>query len=295
MRRFVYLDTDALNSYLAQIYGGLTEKTETETQSAKSVTKQGSHTVSVDGQIDAKIFGKGVEGKLDYTLEKLKGTNNTDLIKDVQTKIVHDNAFEQLMLYLINEGLICKPPENKIGDFVELEDSFFILDLDYYKNLFEPKGYIEYLQQIQGNNTRNEIEKKSQEELNRDQQRNNSKNIEKIIKETVEKSRAEYKNIHDLINMIISVVPYKRMLCIGEYLLVINDVYCRDSIEMLSFKYGGKIKVLGYITNKIVGDEQQEGLSVFAGVSASINTMMKIFFDKNEDLFVVHPIAIYYE
>lgn len=58
MRRFVYLDTDALNSYLAQIYGGLTKQTETETQSASSVTKQGSHKVGAESQISAKLFGK---------------------------------------------------------------------------------------------------------------------------------------------------------------------------------------------------------------------------------------------
>lgn len=236
-----------------------------------------------------------MEGKLDYTFERLKGTNNTELIKDVQTKIIHDNAFEQLMSFLSNEGLISKPPKNDIGDFIELEDSFFILDLDYYKNLFEPKGFIEYLQQMQANNIRAEFEKKAQDELSREQQRSSLKQIEKLTKDTIEKNKEEYQNVHSIINMIISVVPYKRMLCIGEYLLVINDIYCRDSIEMLSFKYGGKIKVLGYITNKIAEENQHDGLSVFAGVSSSINTIMKLFFDKKEDLFVIHPIAIYYE
>ena len=33
MRRFIYLDTDTLNSYIAQIYDGLVQTQETEIQS----------------------------------------------------------------------------------------------------------------------------------------------------------------------------------------------------------------------------------------------------------------------
>ena len=37
-------------------------------------------------------------------------------------------------------------------------------------------------------------------------------------------------------------------------MVVLNDKYMRDNIDMTSFKFGGKIKVLGYITNKITTD-----------------------------------------
>ena len=33
MRRFIYLDTDTLNSYIAQIYDGLVQSQETQSQS----------------------------------------------------------------------------------------------------------------------------------------------------------------------------------------------------------------------------------------------------------------------
>ena len=40
MRRFIYLDTDTLNSYIAQIYDGLVQTQETETQSSQTANKQ---------------------------------------------------------------------------------------------------------------------------------------------------------------------------------------------------------------------------------------------------------------
>ena len=41
MRRFIYLDTDTLNSYIAQIYDGLVQTQETETQPSQATDKNG--------------------------------------------------------------------------------------------------------------------------------------------------------------------------------------------------------------------------------------------------------------
>ena len=77
--------------------------------------------------------------------------------------------------------------------------------------------------------------------------------------------------------------------------LVLNGTYMRDDINMASFKYGGKIKVLGYITNKIGDASLTENLPEFAQFGASMNDVMLTFFTKDTSLNIVHPIAIYYE
>ena len=59
MRRFIYLDTDTLNSYLAQIFDGLIQSEDSETQHQKKVNKQNSVTTSLAGKIALKLFGKG--------------------------------------------------------------------------------------------------------------------------------------------------------------------------------------------------------------------------------------------
>lgn len=41
-------------------------------------------------------------------------------------------------------------------------------------------------------------------------------------------------------------------MCVSNYLVVLNEQYLRDDLSTVAFKYGGKIKVVGYITNKVV-------------------------------------------
>ena len=128
MRRFIYLDTDTLNSYIAQIYDGLVQTQETETQSSQATDKQSEYTSDLGADADLKVFGKGIEGKMDFTYRHLKETSNTELISDVQTKLLHDNAFDQLMNYLNkNEHL----SNHNIGDFIEINDEFYIMETNY--------------------------------------------------------------------------------------------------------------------------------------------------------------------
>ena len=105
MRRFIYLDTDTLNSYIAQIYDGLVQSQETQSQSETTVDKQSERTSNLEAGADLTVFGKGIEGKMDFTYRHLKDTSNTELISDVQTKLLHDNAFDQLMNYLNSNNL----------------------------------------------------------------------------------------------------------------------------------------------------------------------------------------------
>ena len=58
MRRFIYLDTDTLNSYLAQIYDGLIQNENLEAQYKKSTKKQNSVTTSLAGKIAFKLLEK---------------------------------------------------------------------------------------------------------------------------------------------------------------------------------------------------------------------------------------------
>ena len=115
MRRFIYLDTDTLNSYIAQIYDGLIQTQETETQSSQISDNQSECASNIGAGTDLKVFGKGIEGKIDFTYRHLKDTSNTELISDVQTKLLHDNAFDQLMNYLNKNNLLSN---HNTSDFI---------------------------------------------------------------------------------------------------------------------------------------------------------------------------------
>lgn len=292
MRKFIYLDTDTLNSYLAQIFNGLPQNQELETSKEKKREKQNRFSRNLGGQIAFKLLGKGVDATAEATYEHLKTVADDEMVKDVQTKIMHDNAFNEFATYIQDQALLSG---NGIGDFVSIEDKFYIFDIAFYQNLFRENGFVSLLKEIQKNNIKKEAEQKVQE-LNRDQQRN--KNLQKQVKEIVDtqtaKNQEEFSVTEKLIDMIASIIPYPQIICISNYLVVLNEKYLRDDLSTAAFKYGGKIKVVGYITNKVM-DENSTPISAFAGIGDSINAIMKIFFEKADEMYIVHPIAIYYD
>lgn len=73
MRRFIYLDTDTLNSYLAQIYDGLIETQSIENNKVKSKSKKNGVSLGMGANIALKLFGKGIDatgnGQYEYFRE----------------------------------------------------------------------------------------------------------------------------------------------------------------------------------------------------------------------------------
>ena len=294
MRRFIYLDTDTLNSYLAQIFDGVIQKEDKETQTSKSKKRQNKFGGSLAGKISLMLFGKGVDTTAKATYEHLKTVENEEIVKDVQTKILHDNAFDQLMTYLDSQKLINKQPM-QIGNFISIEDDFYIFDLAFYQKMFDEKGFMTCLEEIQNKNTQKEAEKKFKE-LSREQRRNKStiKKLDEIIQDVTSENHDNFDVARMLIEMVAALIPYPQVLCIANYIVVLNQKYMRDSMETAAFKYGGKIRVVGYITNSVNSNANSK-ISAFAGVGKSINKTMKIFFENVDEMYVVHPVAIYYD
>lgn len=292
MRRFIYLDTDTLNSYLAQIFDGLIQSQETEKSTGKKKEKQNRFASGLGGQIALKLFGKGIDANAQATYEHLKTVANDEMVRDVQTKIMHDNAFDEFASYLKDNHLL---GGTDIGNFVSIEDDFYIFDIAFYQKLFAENGFVSGLKEIQKSTIQKEAELKVQE-LNREQQR--GKNLQKQVRDIVDaattKSEEEFTAAETLINMIASIIPYPQILCISNYVVVLNEEYLRDDLSTAAFKYGGKVKVVGYITNKVMAQSNTH-VSAFAGIGNSINALMKIFFENADEMFIVHPVAIYYD
>lgn len=292
MRRFIYLDTDTLNSYLAQIFDGVIQSQETEKSFGKKKEKQNRFANSIGGQIAFKLFGKGVDANAQATYEHLKTVANDEMVRDVQTKIMHDNAFDEFASYLKEHSLLAG---TEIGNFVSIEDDFYIFDIAFFQKLFSAGGFVSGIKEIQKSNFQKEAEKKVQE-LPREQQR--SKNLQRQIKEMVDaatsKNEEEFKAAESLINMLASIIPYPQILCISNYIVVLNEKYLRDDLSTAAFKYGGKIKVVGYITNKVAAQGNTH-VSAFASIGNSINALMNIFFENVDEMYIIHPVAIYYD
>lgn len=294
MRRFIYLDTDTLNSYLAQIFDGLIQENEIETSKGKNTEKQNRFGTNLAGQIALKLFGKGVDTTAQATYEHLKTVANEEMVRDVQTKIMHDNAFDQFVSHLQEKGLL-RDSDVQIGNFVSIEDSFYIFDISFYQDLFSEKGFVGLLEEIQKQNTQKEAEQQF-EDLPREQRRNKDvkSKVADIVEEANAKNHEGYDAIRKMVDMLAAIIPYPQVLCIRNYMVILDEKYMRDNLSTAAFKYGGKIKVVGYITNK-VNAQANTPVSVFAGIGNSINALMKIFFDNTDEMYIVHPVAIYYD
>lgn len=295
MRRFIYLDTATLNSYIAQIYDGLVQTQETETQTSHTIDRQSEGNAGIGAEADLTLFGKGIEGKIDFAYRHLKDTSNAELISDVQTKLLHDNAFDQLMLYLSKNDLLSN---QNIGDFIEINDEFYIIDLEYYKKVIDNKDFLGFIKK--NDHDKNELILKTQQDLELSQNGANPNEIKKkyanILKDKNTESDKKYDKAKNIINMLYTLLPYRRTLCIANNMVVLNDEYMRDNIEMTSFKFGGKIKVLGYITNKIDAINKESSIeSPLAEVGASLNQIMLSILGHQSSFNIIHPIAIYYE
>ena len=128
MKSFIYLDTDTVNSYIAQIDNGLKTLQTQTSQSSSSTEKQSSHTTTAEGEADFSILGKGFDAKLDYIYNHIKNKTNTNLYSDVETKVLHDNAFHQVVDYLNKNNLFSN--ENiEIGDMTVPFGNNLIIEL----------------------------------------------------------------------------------------------------------------------------------------------------------------------
>lgn len=296
MRRFVYLDIDTLNSYIAQIFDGLIKTQEIEEKS--STTNETENKVSADGRggLGFKLFGKGLEADLGLGLQHARGVSDTELVGDVQTKILHDNAFEHLMQYLEGNKML---QSKEVGAFVLLEDYFYIVDLNYYERLFGNESFIKMIKNDEIQKRKQTLDHQMEEVLENSEDEKQKKDIKKKYQKLKHDAESlvnqEYDNIKSILAVLVSAIPYARTMCIANNMIVLNEKHMRDTADMTSFKYGGKIKVLGYITNRIGDRAFVDELPDIATVGTAINEVMLSFFTNHDTLNIVHPIAIYYE
>ena len=301
MKSFIYLDTDTINSYIAQIDDGLKTLQTSTNQNSTDISKQGSHTVDGEGEIDFSILGKGIDAKLDYIYNHIRTTTSANLYSDVETKIMHDNAFHQVIDHLEKENLFVSD-DIKIGQFIKVSGDFHLLDLEYYKKLFDEQDFIDMMDEpkLAEIDVLYDAEFQSATAnltLSREVRRSPEyKNAEKKLKESKQKARDELAKsnteLRKQLSLLLKIFPYKSFMCIDNYLVIFDEKYLREDIQKAPFKYGGKINMVGYVTNTTLVNKSS---SFFSGPSDLINTILKSLFESDNDLFIVHPIALYYE
>ena len=296
MKQFIYLDTDIVNSIIAQKEKGLVLETasEHEDTAGKENTKTGS--VSLDGSAGGGIW------KFAQMQAELSGTGGLELnshsqtvLKEIATKTLHDAAFDIAYEQIAKEHDL-KAANVDLGSFVELTQAFEFVDLVYIDGLFSEGGFINFLKKSEKEKEGQLFDESIAEELNRGQQRKNSGEIKRERQKVLDAVDKQYDEIVESIKAIRQLIPYSRMLVSPDgYLIPLEDKYFRDNPQTMGFKHGGYVTCVGYVTNGIGESAAPLSDNIVSQLQGMVNqALVSLLPTKEKDLFVVHPIAIYY-
>ena len=187
----------------------------------------------------------------------------------------------------------------KVGNFIKHKSSFEVFDLNFFTDWFIKGGFVDFLK----NNNEKELRKKAKEEFDKLSNskakniKNSPQSIEKIIKEQMKEFSEEYDYIEEVINALKSLLPYEKIIMSDDFFIATSDEFFRDKPEMIGFKYGGEISFVGYITNKVTYDNDKKVPNdiPLSSIKNLVNNAILNVLGKGKDIYIVHPIAIYYE
>ena len=296
MKQFIYLDTDIINSIIAQKEKGLVLEIASEHEDTAGNEKSKAGSITLDGSVGGGIW------KFAQAQAELSGSGNLTLnshsqtvLKEIATKTLHDAAFDIAYEQIHNEYDM-DPQSADLGSYIELTQTFEFVDLGYIESLFSESGFISFLKKTEGEKIEQQVSQSFYEELNRGQKRKNEGELKKEVKRLVTASNKKYDDIAEIIKAIRQIIPYNRMLVSSEgYLIPLEDKYFRDNPQTMGFKHGGYITCVGYITNVIGETSTSSSDNVFTQLQDMVNqALVSLLPTKEKDLFVVHPIAIYY-
>lgn len=288
MKRFLYLNSDTLSSYMSQIDDGLI-KNKIETLKNDS-ERLNSTKALIEGQAsaDLKILGKGIEADVDSSLESNRQKKSSDSYSNSMEKIIFDEAVEKFEKYLSDNH--CLEDIDSIGNFIKIEKEMFIVDLEYYKNIFSNDSVLNFIK----TSTVNERYITKESEIVKTGNGNKATyDKDKLYKEIRKEVDKEYAEVSKNIEAVLNIVPYNKFGIMDDYLISLDDEYFRDKTKVVAFKYGGKMTLLGHLTNIVNNDVNSDESNIFSTFPSIINTFMLTFFNKKQ-IKIVHPIAIYY-
>lgn len=298
MKQFLYLDTDIVNSIIAQAEKGLVTSTSNEKEVSDTEEKTSSSTIATTGKIGGSLL-KLVKAEADITgeLESVENGATTYASREIVAKTLHDAAFDiacsKIPLAIVSMG---DQSHDETGNYVELTRVFDFVDFDYLEGLFATDGVIEFVKK----SAAEQIEAKAEEikaETNREQLRKSGNNFKAEVKKLIATSNKQYDDIAKIIKVMRSMIPYSRMLISSDgYLIPLSDKYFRVDYSDIGFKYGGEITCVGMITN-IIGEDCApcDENNIFATLQHTSNEILRnLLPTKEKNICVIHPIAIYY-
>ena len=298
MKQFLYLDTDIVNSIIAQSEKGLITEISSQQESGKAKKKSRLFGTKANANVGGSLW-KFAKAEAGLSVGGDWGNDQSEHFtsREMMAKTLHDAAFDVAYAHI-------KPTEYKLGNdnsdeyglYVELRRVFDFVDLDYLENLFSENGLIDFLKKSSRDKIQEEVDKTTSG-MNREQLRKAGNAIKTEIQKLVTASDKQYDDIHEIITAFKQLIPYSKMMISSDgYLVPLDDKYFRINPDNLGFKYGGEITCVGIITNIIGADTDPcDNKNIFATLQFTVNEALRAILLTNKDnLCVIHPIAVFY-
>lgn len=299
MKQFLYLDYDIVNSIIAQSEKGLIEKITTESGKESQKRRKRKLTLGADGGASNSFLKLAkAEASLsiggDFETEKNLQENTKQIIAKTLHDASYDIAYGLIRPSVVEFGKDSASP----GEYIELKRVFDFVDFDYLERVFSERSVAELIKKREVKKVKDEADNFIQKNLNREQKRSGTKVVGQIIAEQENKIEMQYNDITETIKLVETIIPYKRLLLSNDgYLIPVEDKYFRVNPKGLGFVYGGEITVVGMISNSIgKANHPSNSDNLFYNLQYNVNEVLRIILQVNKpDLYVLSPIAIYYE
>lgn len=298
MKQFLYLDTDIVNSIIAQSEKGLVQGITQEHDDNKTKSKHVGGGAEGTGATEGSLFKLAkVEASLSIEGELWKNYSSSKTSRELISKVLHDAAFDIACTYISPKKIAFGTDnDDDYGNYIELTRIFDFVDMEYLENLFSKNGLADFLKKTSKEKIETEVSKAT-DGMNREQLRTAGKMIKSDLKKLVADSDKQYDDVHDIVVAFRQLMPYTRMLISSDgYLIPMEDKYFRIDPKNLGFKYGGEITCVGMITNIIGADTNPDDpKNLFATLQFKVNEILRtILPTEAENLCVIHPIAVFY-
>ncbi len=298
MKQFIYLDSDIVNSIIAQNEKGLVQGKKFEDGQESTENAKNMMSTDITGGVKGGFFNLiNAEGKVNLNAEIGKESDISNIHREIIEKSLHDAAFDIAYNYInVNDLKVGDGQNDDYGEYVELTRVFDFVDLDYLNGLFDKEGLIDFIKKTSAQEIKNNVAMATNN-LNRQQIRIAANKINNEIKKTINENNQEYDNVRDIIKAFKKMIPYSKMLISGDgYLIPLDEKYFRVNPSSIGFMYGGNITCVGMITNIIGKDTNPEdNKNIFATLQFSVNEALRGLLPTKEDnICIIHPIAIFY-
>lgn len=293
MKRFLYYNQDSVNSFLAQIENGLLVKENNTSEKTESHSSTDGIKSDVTGDLSAKVLGIGAALKGNLQADDSDTEVATNLIRNVQEKALHDYAFEKIYDYVVKEKLV-NNDNPEIGDVVLVTEIPTFIDLNYFQSLFSEKGAVKFSNEQSKKGLDAEIEKIKNSVPKGTQMPALTKIQIEELKTSVANAESERKDLLKTMEVLRNTLPHDRFVMTSNMLIPLDDENFRDNPNIIAFKYGGKMSIMGYVTNVVTTEERQTPNNSFAPFYNTINQVMLNIFNNQNKIYIVHPIAVFY-